>query len=152
MIGSIRPRFRRRPNLQSGNPCQLSLYLYTHKNLHDIKLYFKVQYMEDMLTQIQSFHPNCFPQTLLDAHIFYCKLENKIYLAKKKLPAHFTWLSRLCHARCLPHGTRMQMRQHMSAHSFRLDSEARHRNKSLALSAIFHHIRVSLRVKRPLLC
>ena len=65
----------------------------------------KVQYMDDMFTQIQSFHDNYFPQTPSDAHIFYWKSGKQTKISFF-LATHFTLLSRLCHAGCLPHGTR----------------------------------------------
>ena len=74
---------------------------------------------------------------------FLRKPGNKIYLALANktvffFATHFTWLPRLCHARCLPHGTSHANKTTDVRAFFSTCQWARHRNKSLALSAIFH--------------
>ena len=150
VLRPIRPRFRRRPNLQSGNPCQLSVLVFTRKNLHDMKWYFKVHERHVNTNSVMSsqlFSKNSAWRT-------HFLLEIYLALANKNcffFATHFTWLSRLCHARCLPHGARMQMRQQMSAHSFRLASE-QDTATNLWLCQRFSTFRPLVRAKRTLLC
>ena len=141
VIRPIRPRFRRRPNLQSGNPCQLSVLVFTRKNLHDMKWYFKVHERHVNTISVlssQLFSTNSAWRTHFVLEIWKTK---SILCLRTKIvffcATHFTWLSRLCHARCLPHGTHANETTDVRAF-FSSCQWGRHRNKSLALSAIFH--------------
>ena len=150
VIRPIRPRFRRRPNLQSGNPCQLSVLVFTRKNLHDMKWYFKVHERHVNTISVMSsqlFSTNSAWRTHFVLEIWKTKCEQKLCF-------FVLHTSRGCHAcvtRGVCHMARMQMRQQMSAHSFRVASEE-DTATNLWHCQRFSTFRPLVRVKRTLLC